>query len=159
MSELTYQDFSRKFGYSLLPAVLFFVVSLPEVYNTTDKLGSRLGKSVDRLGFSTADDSCPTSTGKFIHSLVFFLLVWALMKFTRSADTSSHKSNGLLAKYAFYSTLLFFLVSSTDAYNVTSRLVDGLTNTPGCPTMKGAFVHGLVFLVAVTLVMYFPKDQ
>jgi len=159
MSESLYDEVLRKAGYSFIPAVLFFVVSLPEVYNTTNDLGTRLGQTDNRLSINTYANDCPTSTGKFLHSLVFFLLVWSVMKMSRNSGRMPYKSNGLLAKYAFYSTLIFFLLSSTDAYNVTGNLVSGLTNSSGCPNMTGAIVHGLVFLVVLTLVMFFPKDQ
>lgn len=158
MSESLYNEVLRKAGYSFIPAVLFFVVSLPEVYNATDNVGTRLGQTDNRLSFDTYDNNCPTSTGKFLHSLVFFLLVWAVMRNSRNNGRMPYKSNGLLAKYAFYSTLIFFLLSSTDTYNVTGNLISGLTNSAGCPNMSGAIVHGLVYLVILTLVMFFPKD-
>jgi magnesium-transporting ATPase (P-type) len=154
MSETLYNEVLRKAGYSFIPAILFFVVSLPEVYNTTDKLG----QTNNRLDFSTYKDNCPTSTGKFLHTLVFFLLVWAVMRISRNNGRMPYKSNGLLAKYAFYSTLIFFLLSSSDAYNVSGSIISGLTNSAGCPNISGAFVHGLVYLVVLTLVMFFPKD-
>lgn len=159
MSESTYNTFVRKLGYAFIPAVLFFVVSLPEVYNGTNKLGERLGKSVERLGFESYSGDCPTSVGKFLHSIVFFLLVYGVMTYTKKTNKAYHKSNGVLAKYAFYSTLIFFLLSSSDAYNVSEHYLSGLTNSAGCPNMTGALVHGIVFLVVLTLVMYFPKDS
>lgn len=152
MPRTFYTDVLRKAGYSFIPAILFFIVSLPEIYNTTDKLGQFNTK------LNTYDNNCPTSIGKFLHSLVFFLLVWAVMRFSRNNGRMPYKSNGLLAKYAFYSTLIFFLLSSSDAYNVSGSIISGLTNSAGCPNISGAFVHGLVYLVVLTLVMFFPKD-
>lgn len=149
-------EVARKVGYSFTPAVLFFLVSLPLVYGYTNDLGSKVGDNYPSYGFSTYDGMCPSSVGKFLHAFVFFALVWVVM---RRSEKLSHKSNALLAKYAFYSTLLFFALSSSDAYNMTNGLVSGMSNGMGCPTAKGAFVHGLVFLVALTLMMFFPKDE
>ena len=81
------------------------------------------------------------------------------MKISRNIGRIPYKRDNLLAKYAFYSSLIFFLLSSTDAYNVTGNLVSGLTNMTGCPNITGSIVHGLVFLVVLTIVMFFPKDE
>jgi hypothetical protein len=34
-----------------------------------------------------------------------------------------------------------------------------LANQSGCPNVMGVIVHGIVFMVVLLLVMYFPKDE
>lgn len=138
---------NKKITYSALAAVVFMAVSLPQTYQTTDGV----------LGLNTVQGTCPTAEGKFLHTGVFFVVMYFLMKWLNR----SNLSDGLIAKYSFYSALIFFLLTSSDSYALTSRLpyADGLTDASGCPTRKGVLVHGLTYLVLLTLVMYFPKDE
>lgn len=138
---------NKKITYSALSAVVFMAVSLPQTYQRTDNL----------LNFSTTSGNCPTPAGKFLHTGAFFVILYFLMKFLNK----SNLSDGLIAKYSFYSALIFFLLTSSDAYALTSQLpgVNDLVDLGGCPTQKGVIVHGLVYLVLLTLVMYFPKDM
>lgn len=162
MSSKTDSTLEQKVKYAILPAVVFFLVSLPQVYGITDKVGATVGEYASPLGYHSYDGGCPTSTGKFLHSVVFFLVNWLLMQVARNRGwmgSDRRASNDLLAKYAFYATLIFFMVSSTDAYRVTGRFASGLATKTGCPNVRGIVVHALVFLVVLTLVMYFPKDD
>ena len=140
---------NKKITYSALSAVVFMAVSLPQTYQKTDNL----------LNFSTTQGStnCPSPAGKFFHTGVFFVILYFLMKFLNK----SNLSDGLIAKYSFYSTLIFFLLTSSDAYALTSSVnsFGDLVDVGGCPTQKGVIVHGIVYLVLLTLVMYFPKDM
>ena len=70
MTETSNNEVLRKAIYSFIPAILFVIVGLPEVYNTTNNIGTRLGQSDNRLSFNTYVDDYPTSTGKFLHALV-----------------------------------------------------------------------------------------
>ena len=64
----------------------------------------------------------------------------------------------LKAKYAFYSTLVFFLLASPETYLLTSRLYSPIADTEGHPSPLGLFIHtGLFFLVLLGLMM-FPRD-
>lgn len=146
---------NKKITYSALAALVFLGVSLPQTYQQTNKL-THLVKSVE-FNTITMDGECPTPGGKFLHTGVFFVILYFLMKFLNNGDLT----DGLIAKYSFYSTLIFFLLTSNDTYYMTSSLpgLGDLTNNSGCPTRKGVFIHALVFLVVLTLVMYFPKDQ
>lgn len=141
-------EFNKKLLWAVVGAAIFVGVSLPEVYSQTDKLTSKY--------FHTYDQDCPTAQGKFLHAAVFFAVNYFVMKWAASSG-GLQKTDGQLAKCAFYATLLFFLVASSDSYTVTNSLYPGLAND-GCPTLKGVLVHGLVFLVLLVLVMYFPKD-
>lgn len=139
---------NKKIMCSAMAAIVFMVVSLPQAYTQTSKLTT------------TISETCPTPEGKFIHAALFFAINYFLMKLAASQKYygMETKSDGLIAKYAFTGTLLFFLLSSTDSYRLTGRLFSGLANESGCPEVKGVIVHGLVFLVILVLMMYFPKD-
>ena len=64
----------------------------------------------------------------------------------------------LKAKYAFYSTLVFFLLASPETYLLTSRLYSPIADTEGHPSPLGLFIHtGLFFAVLLGLMM-FPRD-
>jgi hypothetical protein len=67
----------------------------------------------------------------------------------------------LKAKYAFYSTLVFFLIANPETYKLTQRVLGGLfsiSSDSGCATPSGFFLHtGLFFLVLWGL-MLFPRD-
>jgi hypothetical protein len=149
MSVTTYDDkpLNKKLLCSAVAAAIFVVVSLPQLYNQTSRLTT------------TIDVNCPTPEGKFIHSALFFAISYFVMKIMSSYKYMEGKSDGVLAKYAFHGTLLFFFLSSSDTYRLTGKFVSGLANEAGCPELKGIIVHALVFLVVLTLIMYFPKDQ
>lgn len=140
---------NKKLLVSAVSALFFVAVSLPQVYTQTSRITT------------TFADSCPTPEGKFIHAAVFFALNYFAMKVGASQKVLGleRKSDGLLAKYAFMGTLLFIALSSTDAYRLTGRAINGLANEYGCPEVKGIIVHGLVFMVVLVLIMLFPKDQ
>ena len=153
MSELTLfenTDLKKKLLHASLGACLFVLVSLPQVYSGTNT-----------HFMPTTFDNCPTPAGKFLHSALFFVLNFLVMKYmaTNNYLNMANLSDGLLAKYAFIGTLLFFLVSSSDTYMLTHNVYSGLSTPFGCPNLSGVLVHGLVFLVILVLVMYFPKDN
>jgi hypothetical protein len=138
----------KKVMFGAVAAAVFVMVSCPKVYEQSSKVTT------------TINDSCPTAEGKFIHTAVFFVVNYVLMKMApmQKYYTVESISDGLIVKYAFMATLLFFMLSSADSYKLTGRLVPGLANAEGCPEFKGLIVHGLVFLVVLVLMMYFPKD-
>ena len=68
---------------------------------------------------------------------------------------------GLKAKYAFYSTLVFFLVANPETFKLTQRLLGGLltfASDSGCPTAYGFFAHSLLFFLILWGMMLFPRD-
>jgi hypothetical protein len=58
-----------KWRYSLYSAILFFILSLPCVYNLT----SYIIKTIN-------DNGCPMILGILIHSVVFLLIVRVMME-------------------------------------------------------------------------------
>lgn len=65
-----------KAKYALYSALIFFVVANPETYRVTQ---SALGSFITVAGPA----GCPTPLGFFVHTFVFFLLLWGLMLFPR----------------------------------------------------------------------------
>jgi len=59
-----------KWKYSFYSALVFFIISNPELYKVTSKL---FGKGI-------AVNGCPEAAGLFLHSVVFMVIVFALMK-------------------------------------------------------------------------------
>jgi len=141
------EPFNKKLLCSAVAAAIFIAVSLPQVYHQTSRLTA------------TFEDPCPTPEGKFIHAALFFAISYFVMKLMSGYKYMDQKSDGVLAKYAFHGTLLFFLLSSTDAYRLSGKWIPGLASEAGCPELKGILVHAVIFLVILILVMYFPKDQ
>jgi len=138
---------NNKIYHSTMAALLFVIVSLPQVYEQTNRF------------VSTISNNCPTIEGRFIHTLVFFVANYVMMKIMNSyRHADERKSDALMVKYAFYGTLLFFFISSRETYLLTGKLINGLSEN-GCPTIKGIVVHGLVFIAILVLMMSFPKDQ
>jgi hypothetical protein len=145
----TRESFNKKIPAAAIAAVVFILCSLPQVYNKTDTRYA-----------NTFSEGCPTPEGKFIHAALFFAINYFLMKVGSNNGYFGleNKSNGVIAKYAFYATLLFFVLASTDAYRMTGKFFSGLANEAGCPDVKGVIVHGIIFLVVLILIMYFPME-
>lgn len=141
------KTFNKRLMYSASAALIFVALSLPQTYNLTNMVVP----TVDARG-------CPSPVGLLLHTLVFFSVLFLLMK--NITLVGKGKSNGLMAKYAFYSALIFFLLASSQMYSVTSSLLPGLglTDLSGCPTVTGVLVHGVVYTLVLVAVMYFPKD-
>jgi len=141
-------SFRKQLIYSAISALFFIVVSLPDTYKKTTYLTRT----------NTMTDNCPTPEGKFIHTAVFFIINFVMMKIANSYKQTGELSDGLIAKYSFYGALLFFMLSSSDTYRLTSRVLGGNLGNDGCPNVNGILVHALVFAVVLVLVMSFPKD-
>ena len=82
---------------------------------------------------------------------------------SKSKEVSSvHVVNAALkAKYAFYSTLVFFLVANPETFKLTQRLLGGLltiASDSGCPTAYGFFGHAFLFFLILWGMMLFPRD-
>lgn len=67
----------------------------------------------------------------------------------------------LKAKYAFYSTLIFFLVANPETYKMTNSFFGRffeICNENGCPTSSGFFLHTIIFFFVLWGIMLFPRD-
>jgi hypothetical protein len=67
----------------------------------------------------------------------------------------------LKAKYAFYATLIFFLVASPETYRTTQDVLGWLftiTTHEGAPTPLGFFFHTFGFFLILWGAMLFPRD-
>ena len=141
--------FSNKLSYALIGVIAFILVSSPEAYHHSGFL------------FNTINDKCPLPEGKLLHSLLFFAILYFATKiFVSRHITYPTLSNDHVAKYAFYGTLMFFLISSSDAYAITRKLVSStIVNSQGCPEFSGILLHSVLFFVLFLLTLYLPKDS
>lgn len=65
-----------KAKYSFYSTLVFFLVANPETFKLTQRL---LGGFISMA----SDSGCPTAYGFFIHSFLFFLILWGMMLFPR----------------------------------------------------------------------------
>lgn len=63
----------------------------------------------------------------------------------------------LKVKYAFYSTLVFFLIANPETYKLT-RYLAKTADPSGLPTSIGFFAHTLLFFAVMLALMMFPRD-
>ena len=64
------------------------------------------------------------------------------------------KSDWVKAKYAFYSALVFFLLSNPETYKLLRSAFGAMISTgEGCPRTVGLFVHTFLFFVIVFFLM------
>jgi len=136
-------DFNQKLYHSAISSCVFLFASLPYGYGKTNS-------------FISATGNCPTYKSKLLHTLGFFALSLLVMKFVGKSE----KPLSLMVKYATYASLLFFLLSSTEAFILTRNLVsNSLADEEGCPTLTGVVVHTVVYCTALLGLMSLPKDQ
>lgn len=67
----------------------------------------------------------------------------------------------LKAKYAFYSTLIFFLVANPETFRMSQSVFGWITKIAdggGCPTAPGFFLHTTLFFLILWAAMLFPRD-
>ncbi len=71
-----------------------------------------------------------------------------------------NENKGLKWKYSFYSALVFFIVSSPQAYIITQKIVGNSIpiSGDGCPTSVGLFLHTVIFMLCLYGIMNLPKD-
>ena len=133
----------QKIYQSALSSIVFLVASLPSLYNESNK-------------FVSASGSCPTYKSRLLHTLGFFALSILAMKYISKSD----KSLQVLSKCALFGSLLFFIISSPEAYKFTNSIYSGLADESGCPTMTGLVVHTLLYGSALTGMMYiYPMEK
>ena len=81
------------------------------------------------------------------------------------SSTENKKSQGinfaLKAKYALYTTLIFFLIANPETYKLLQKFVGGFVTVAsegGCPTPAGFFIHSGLFFLVLWSMMLLPKD-
>lgn len=141
-------DFNQKLYHAAISSCVFLVASLPYGYGKTN-------------GLISAEGDCPTYKSKLLHTLGFFALSLLVMKFMGKCKGNSmeEKPFELMVKYATYASLLFFLLSSTEAFKLTGSLVDGLADPSGCPTLTGVVVHTVLYGGALLGLMCLPTSE
>lgn len=145
MIQFTSEDKNKMF-YSFLSSLVFIAVSLPQIYNATDKLTN--------VDFEIAD--CPTSIGHLVHTLVFFLLIVAMIFIiNRYFNENELLSYGQIVNYSLTSALVFYLVSNSELYALTSELFTGTIS--GCPNIGAILLHSIVYGLILFGIMYLPN--
>ena len=69
---------------------------------------------------------------------------------------------GLKAKYAFYSTLIFFMIANPETFKMSQNVLGWLVHVSdrgGCPTAAGFFLHTALFFLVLWGAMLFPRDM
>ena len=69
-------NLALKAKFSFYSALIFFLIANPETYKMTQKVFGWLFTIADAGG-------CPTAPGFFLHTLVFFFVLWGIMLFPR----------------------------------------------------------------------------
>jgi hypothetical protein len=69
-------NIALKAKYSAYTTLVFFLVANPETYKLFQKF---LGGWID----VASEGGCPTPSGFFLHTALFFFILWALMLFPR----------------------------------------------------------------------------
>lgn len=136
---------------SLLSLRLFFAtLSLPWTYHQTNDV---LIQTVALVG------DCPTPKGRILHTGIFFVILYFLMKWLNK----SNMSNVSIARYSFIATLLFFILNTSDTYFVTlpgsgfdkSSIFARSVDDVGCLNNNGVIIQAVVFLVILYLTSYY----
>ena len=74
-------NLALKAKYAFYSALIFFLIANPETFKMTQRV---LGWLID-----IADGGgCPTANGFFIHTALFFFVLWGIMLFPRDPETS-----------------------------------------------------------------------
>jgi hypothetical protein len=70
------QNIALKAKYSFYSTLIFFLIANPETFKMTQSVIGRLIPIADNGG-------CPTAIGFFLHTGLFFLVLWAAMLFPK----------------------------------------------------------------------------
>lgn len=138
---------NEKLTFSAIAAVVFAALSLPSMYHQTN---NALIQTVVLSG------NCPTPKGKFLHTGIFFVILYFLMKWLNR----SNMSNVAIARYSFIATLLFFVLNTSDAYFVTlpESSFEKSVDVIGCINNNGVIIQAVVFLVILYLASHYLDE-
>lgn len=150
---------AEKLKHASAVGAIFLVTSLPQVY--------AYGTNKITTWNKNTHEPCPSYKSKLLHTLIFAILAVSMMKYM--PKLKSDLSDGLIVKYAVYSTLLYFLLSSSEVYRLTDSVLGGLTqqlpkigqrlcDNTGCPTLTGVVLHTVAYVALLFGMMHMPKD-
>lgn len=131
----------KRFLISILSALVFFLIVNKQTFKITRGL----------LGGWVADQAgCPTFNGFALHTVVYGLVIFALM-FGGKEDVISVQEK---LKISAFSALLFYIIANPNLFKFMDKRVGGWVSDPsGCPTLNGSLLHTMVFLVITYAVM------
>lgn len=131
----------KRFMISLLSALVFFLIMNSQTFKITSNI---FGKWVaDSTG-------CPTTSGFVLHTVVYGLIIFALM-FGPGEDTISVQEK---LKISAFSSLLFYIIANPQTFILTrSGFGNWVGDSAGCPTTQGSLLHSLVFITITYAVM------
>jgi|AntRauTorckE6833_2_1112554.scaffolds.fasta_scaffold48173_2 hypothetical protein len=137
------------FGSAAVNGILFILLSHPITYKLTNKLYNTWNEGT----------KCPTNYGHLFHVIIFFILSLLLkIIFNMTESKYDRKGFGVLLKFALYCTLLFFVISGKETYEITGGLSKGVLANGGCATGWGISTHGIIFFLITFLAMLLPND-
>jgi hypothetical protein len=147
---------TKKLLASFMSTAVFIMVAHPQTYKLVDDIFSYFTNTSG----SIFNDNCPTVAGTFVHLIVFFVLSFLSMHIRNNKRNEDDRlSKGLMVKYSFYGSLIWFLLSNNKTYQITNGIINGLSSQDGCPTNNGVIVHAIVYFAILYGVMTLPKDR
>jgi len=75
-------NYALKAKYSFYSTLIFFLVANPETFKMTQNVFGFIVRIADNGG-------CPTAIGFFLHTVVFFFVIWAAMLFPQDTPSSN----------------------------------------------------------------------
>jgi hypothetical protein len=79
---------------------------------------------------------------------------------TKEKPSEYTPNYALKAKYAAYTTLVFFLIANPETYRLIQKFIGHWVTVAvdGCPTPTGFFIHSGLFFAVLWGLMLFPRD-
>ena len=130
----------------LILAGLFALLNLPDAY----KISNNIVKAVVKTTNTSITGECFNTTGLLVHTFIFFILTLALMSLNNVFDTKNDEDRPTvwqLVKQSFCGTLLFYILSSKDTYQLLAGKLNKDTLTNGCPNNNGVLIHAAIYFL------------
>lgn len=133
-----------KLTYSILGGLILFTVGNPTTFNLVN----------DILEGGIIFNNCPTDKGILVHTLIFFLIIFAIMLlFDYFKDPYDKQEYSKFFTKAIICTLLYFFITSQTMYNTSDKIMTcfGLPSivTNGCGNMMGTILHGILYAILI----------
>jgi hypothetical protein len=94
---------------------------------------------------------CLNIENHFSQTLLFALI--ALL-----AHTSNSVNISIKLKHTLYGTLLFYLISNSELYQITNKILyNNILGIDNCPTNVGIIIHSIIYIIALVIMMYLPE--